>query len=132
MARALNKLTDTECRAATKPGMLGDGGGLYLNVKPTGAKSWAFIWKQDGKRREMGLGAYPAVKLATARKLAGDCREAVAQGRNPIAERRKEAEPTFGECADKFLASMEGQWRNAKHRAQWRMTLQTTLRRFPP
>ena len=71
----------------------------------------------------MGLGAYPAVKLATARKLAADCREAVAEGRNPIAERQKEAEPTFGECADKFLASMEGQWRNAKHRAQWRMTL---------
>ena len=41
MARALNKLTDTECRAATKPGMLGDGGGLYLNVKPSGTKSWA-------------------------------------------------------------------------------------------
>ena len=63
------------------------------------------------------------MKLATARKLASDCREAVAQGRNPIAERQKEAEPTFSECADKFLASMEGQWRNAKHRAQWRMTL---------
>ncbi len=123
MARALNKLTDTECKAALKPGMLGDGGGLYLDVKPKGAKSWAFIWKQSGKRREMGLGAYPAVKLGTARKLATDCREAVSQGRNPIAERHKEAEPTFGECTDKFLASMEGQWRNAKHRAQWRMTL---------
>ncbi|HEY5816837.1 MAG TPA: Arm DNA-binding domain-containing protein, partial [Mesorhizobium sp.] len=80
MARALNKLTDTECRAATKPGMLGDGGGLYLDIKLSGAKSWAFIWKQDGKRREMGLGAYPAVKLAFARKLAGDCREAAALG----------------------------------------------------
>jgi integrase len=125
MARATNKLTDTECKAASKPGMLGDGGGLYLHVKPTGAKSWAFIWKAGGKRSEMGLGAYPAVKLARARKLAADCREAVADGRNPIAERQKEAEPTFGECADKFLASMERQWRNAKHRAQWRMTLET-------
>ncbi len=123
MARALNKLTDTECKAVAKPGMLGDGGGLYLDVKPSGAKSWAFIWKAGGKRREMGLGAYPAVKLATARKLASNCREAVAEGRNPIAERQKEAEPTFSECADKFLASMEGQWRNPKHRAQWRMTL---------
>jgi hypothetical protein len=57
MARAINKLTDTECKAiAIKPGMLGDGGGLYLNVKPSGAKSWAFIWKQNGKRNEMGLG----------------------------------------------------------------------------
>jgi integrase len=124
LARATNKLTDTECKAAIKPGMLGDGGGLYLNVKPSGAKSWAFIWKQNGKRNEMGLGAYPTVKLAKARALAVECRQAVAEGRNPIAERKKEAVPSFGDCADMFLASMEGQWRNEKHRAQWRMTLE--------
>jgi integrase len=47
----------------------------------------------------------------------------VADGRNPVAERKREAEPTFGECADKFLSSMESQWRNEKHRAQWRTTL---------
>lgn len=123
MARAINKLTDTECKAASKPGMLGDGGGLYLNVKPTGSKSWAFVWKASGKRREMGLGAYPAISLAKARKLAVECRESVAEGHNPIAERQKAAEPDFADCADLFLASMEGQWRNEKHRAQWRMTL---------
>ncbi|MDX0513334.1 DUF4102 domain-containing protein [Sinorhizobium medicae] len=123
MARAINKLTDTECKAACKAGMLGDGGGLYLHVKPSGAKSWAFIWKQEGKRNEMGLGSYPTVKLAKARALATEHRQAVAEGRNPIIERRKEAVPTFGVCCDKFLASMEGQWRNEKHRAQWRMTL---------
>src|SRR5262245_46393678 len=123
MARAQSKLSDTECRAVSKPGMLGDGGGLYLNVKPSGTKSWAFIWKVNGKRREMGLGGYPAVKLARARKLAAEFREAVAEGRDPIAERQREAEPTFGECVERFLASMEGQWRNAKTRAQWRMTL---------
>lgn len=123
MARAINKLTDTECKATAKPGLLGDGGGLYLNVKSSGAKSWAFIWKQNGKRSEMGLGAYPTVKLAKARALAVECRQAVAEGRNPIAERKKEAVPSFGDCADLFLASMEGQWRNEKHRAQWRMTL---------
>ncbi|MCC0035345.1 MAG: tyrosine-type recombinase/integrase [Hoeflea sp.] len=104
--------------------MLGDGGGLYLNVKPSGAKSWAFIWKQNGKRNEMGLGAYPTVKLAKARALAVECRQAVAEGRNPIAERKKDAVPSFGDCADMFLTSMEGQWRNEKHRAQWRMTLE--------
>jgi hypothetical protein len=124
MARATNKLTDTECKAAIKPGMLGDGGGLYLNVKSSGAKSWVVIWKQNGKRNEMGLGAYPTVKLAKARALAVECRQAVAEGRNPIAERKKDAVPSFGDCADMFLASMEGQWRNGKHRAQWRMTLE--------
>ena len=70
-----------------------------------------------------GLGAYPTVKLAKARKLAEEYREAVAEGRDPIVERRKDAEPTFAECAETFLATMEGQWRNASHRAQWRMTL---------
>jgi integrase len=124
MARAINKLTDTECKAIAKPGMLGDGGGLYLSVKPSGAKSWAFIWKQNGKCNEMGLGTYPTVKLAKARTLAAECRQAVADGRNPINERKKDAVPTFGDCADLFLASMEGQWRNEKHRAQWRMTLE--------
>jgi integrase len=133
MARALNKLTDTECRAASKKGMLGDGGGLYLSIRPSGSKAWAFVWTEGrsledgkqskGKRNELGLGSYPAVSLAKARKLAAECREAIAAGENPIAARRREQEPTFRECADKFLASMESQWRNEKHRAQWRMTL---------
>ena len=64
-------------------------------MKPSGAKSWAFIWKESGKRREMGLGAYPAVKLARARALAAEAREAIAEGRDPIAEKRKEEEPTL-------------------------------------
>lgn len=123
MARAINKLTDAECKAASRAGLHGDGGGLYLNVKASGAKSWTFIWKQDGKRSEMGLGIYPAVKLAKARTLAAGYRQDVAEGRNPILERRKIAVPTFGECSDKFLTLMEVQWRNEKHRAQWRMTL---------
>jgi hypothetical protein len=46
--------------------------------------------------------------------LATECRQAVAEGRNPIDERKKDAVPTFGDCADLFLASMEGQWRNDK------------------
>lgn len=123
MARTTNKLTDTECKATKKPGLLSDGGGLYLNVKVSGAKSWTFIWRKGGKRNEMGLGAYPAVKLAAARKMAGEFREAIADGRNPITERQKEAEPTFAECADKFLASMKSSWRNEKHKYQWEQTL---------
>lgn len=125
MARLQNKLSDPKCKAEKKPGLLSDGGGLYLDVKPTGAKSWAFVWRRDGKRNEMGLGAYPTVGLARARKLAGDHRAAIAEGRNPLVEKRKEEEPTFGECVEQFLGSMEGQWRNEKHRAQWRSTLFT-------
>lgn len=125
MARLQNKLSDVGCKAEKSPGLLSDGGGLYLDVKPTGAKSWAFIWKRDGKRSEMGLGAYPTVSLARARKISADHRAAIAEGRNPLVEKMKEEEPLFGACVEQFLGTMEGQWRNEKHRAQWRSTLFT-------
>ncbi|MCO6049361.1 integrase arm-type DNA-binding domain-containing protein [Mesorhizobium sp. RP14(2022)] len=124
MVRALNKLTDAACRAASSAGLLSDGGGLYLSVKVSGSKSWSFVWRDGSRRREMGLGSYPAVRLSRARGLAGEIRTAVAEGRDPIAERKQEEELTFGECSTRFLSMMEGQWRNDKHRAQWRMTLE--------
>lgn len=108
MALTLNKLSDVSVKAAKKPGRYSDGGGLYLNVAATGSKSWVFMWKPtDAKsRREMGLGAYPTVGLARARSKAADCRTAVDEGRDPIAEKAKEAEPTFGECADRFIEAL--------------------------
>lgn len=123
MPRPINKLTDRQCQATTKPGMLGDGGGLYLNTKPTGSKSWSFVWRKGSKRHEMGLGSYPDIKLSRARSLAAQYRETVAEGRNPISERRQTDVPNFAECADRFLDIMADQWRNQKHRDQWRMTL---------
>jgi integrase len=120
----LHKLSEVKAKSSNlKSGRHSDGGGLYLNVSPSGTKSWLFMWVRQGKRREMGLGAYPAVSLANARTEATRCRETVAAGGDPITERSKGAEPTFGECADQFLSSMEASWRNEKHRAQWRMTL---------
>ena len=125
MARLQNRLSDATAKSPNlKPGLHADGGGLYLNVKLAGTRSWVFVWKQDGRRREKGLGAYPAASLAVARKRASECREAIAGGRDPIADGRKLAEPTFGECADRLLASMESSWRNDKHRKQWHMTLE--------
>ncbi|WP_315926157.1 tyrosine-type recombinase/integrase [Mesorhizobium sp. SP-1A] len=123
MARTLNKLSDVAVKATKKPGRHSDGGGLYLNVSPTGTKSWLFMWVVDGKRREMGMGAYPAISLAKARATAINCREAVAEGRDPIAEKAKEAEPTFGECVDKLIESIKAEWRSDKHAYQWRQTL---------
>ncbi len=125
MARAIHRLTDRGCKSAKGPKLFSDGGGLYLNVGKSNARSWSYIWRKGDKRNEMGLGGYPDVSLARARALAAECRECVAAGGNPLTERRRTEVPSFGECADQFIASMEGQWKNDKHRAQWRMTLET-------
>jgi integrase len=127
MARTLNKLSDVAVKAEKASGRHSDGGGLYLNVTRSGTKSWLFMWTPKGSksRVEMGLGAYPAVSLAKARTRAAECRAMVADGLDPIAERDREAEPTFKKCAEQFIETMKVSWQNEKHRYQWEQTLGT-------
>ncbi len=112
-----------------KPGQHGDGDGLYLIVSPTGARKWIFRFTFAGKVRNMGLGAADVIGLAEARDKASEVRKLVASGKNPIEERREaeriaKGKPTFGAMADAFLEAKESEWRNDKHRAQWKMTLE--------
>jgi integrase len=123
----IHKLSDLKARSISKPGRHSDGGGLYLRVRNVNAKSWAFKWVRDGKPYEYGLGGYPAVSLAAARELAVECRAKLAAGEDPRAIRKvQDSEPTFGEAAELYVDSMESQWSNEKHVAQWRMTLGPT------
>lgn len=113
--------------AGAKPGRHGDGRGLWLAVSPSGARKWIFRFTFDGRVTEMGLGN-AAVSLAAARDKAFEARKLVASGVNPIEARREAGKiaagkPTFGQCADALLESKSSEWRNEKHRAQWRMTL---------
>lgn len=123
MARTIQKLTDKDVRAAKTKGRLGDGGGLYLRVTSSNAKSWSFMWNRDGIRKEVGLGPYPAVSLSQAREKAAKSRETLAAGKDPALVLSQQSEPTFAECCEFFLESMQDQWSNAKHRQQWRNTL---------
>jgi integrase len=123
MGRQVYKLTARKVDTIKVPGRHSDGGGLYLNVTDTGAKSWLFMFKRAGRRREMGLGSARDVPLARARTLASEARQHVAGGRDPLAMRTKPASMTFGEAATALVESMSSSWRNAKHRAQWVMTL---------
>jgi hypothetical protein len=118
--------------ATAKPGRHSDGAGLYLNVTPSGSRQWVFRFTSPATKRvtEMGLGSAAIVSLAEARDLASEARKAVKAGLNPIVARREaakpaERKPTFGECSDRFLEAKASEWRNAKHRAQWAMTLAT-------
>lgn len=102
-----------------------DGGGLYLSISTDGRRRWVFLYRQRGKLREMGLGSSQDVSLADAREKAALARKQLAAGIDPIVERTrsKSAVPTFGEAAERFVADMAPQFRNAKHVQQWRMTL---------
>jgi hypothetical protein len=81
---------------------------------------------KGGKRREMGLGSCPNAYHCEVRIKASECRRAIEDGRDPIAEKAKQAEPTFAECADMYTASIKSEWRSAKHEYQWNQTLSDT------
>lgn len=67
--------------------------GLALRVTPSGAKTFYFVYRAQGKPQWLTLGSYPAVSLATARTLALDKRHGLdVDGRDPAAERRTERE----------------------------------------
>ncbi|MEO0034113.1 MAG: hypothetical protein RLZZ501_136 [Pseudomonadota bacterium] len=134
MARGSNKLTAVAVSKMKAPGRYADGGGLYLQVGPTGGKSWLFRFTRQGRAREMGLGPLSALSLAEAREKASEARKVLLAGADPLeareAEKAKaEAEDargmTFTECAEAFIAAHEPTWRNPKHRQQWRNTLKT-------
>jgi integrase len=127
MAGGKQKLT-ARAAATTKPGRYGDGDGLYLVVSPSSARKWVFRFSFAGKVTEAGLGSADVVSLADARNKARDARKLLEAGKNPIEAKRLAASieagiPTFGAVADALIAAKESEWRNDKHRAQWRMTL---------
>ena len=108
-------------------GFHSDGGNLYLRVKDTGARSWVFRYKRAGKVRELGIGSKGDRSLAGARKLAGDMRTAVADGRDPaeLLSRRDTTAMTFADYAVELIETKRSGWRNAKHALQWTATLRT-------
>ena len=129
MARVTKRLTALAVSRESAVGMHADGNGLYLHVKASGAKSWTLIFRLKGKRREMGLGPYPAISLALAREHAGAVNTQVASGIDPIAARKKSAASTtavtFGDAATNLIAVLKGGWKNPKHHQQWTNTLTT-------
>ena len=130
----MGRLTEPTAKALAKPGRHGDGDGLYLNIAPSGSKSWVQRIVIHRRRRDIGLGPYPDVSLDRARSIVQENRSAVAQGRDPLAEKRLEREairnpapsiPTFSEAASRVIELRRPTWSNPKHAAQWRSTLQT-------
>src|SRR5690606_20393384 len=108
----MGRLTDMKVRNA-KPGIHGDGAGLYLRVKESGARSFVLRVQFQGRRQDVGLGGYPAdLTLNEAREKAHHLRKLARQGKNAIAERDKEKVviPTFKEAMLKAHAELSKGW----------------------
>ena len=132
-------LTDAKARkvkAGSKPLAVGGATGLYLRPgKSNGAGKFSmrFVSPETKKRRDMGLGSYPAVSIATARKSAFEARELLEQGIDPIEEGKRtrgvEAQltriPSFEAASQLVYDDIEASFKNKKHSAQWITTLQT-------
>lgn len=134
MPRLMNKLTVKAVEKQTKPGLYGDGAGLYLQITKQGVKSWLYRFMIDGKAYGMGLGATHTITLAEARQKATDARKHVINGGNPLEAKRlaalqaKAAKArliTFAECAEAFIEAHKVSWKNPKHQDQWVNTIES-------
>ncbi len=134
MARKINRLNARAVATITEDGRHADGGGLYLSISPNGGRRWVFLYRWHGKPTEIGFGSARDVTLARARELASQARAKLAESINPKDARRPRGGATFRECADRMIEAMRPSWRNAKHAAQWEMTLRdyaAPLHRLP-
>lgn len=127
MAKLAKPLTARRVATEQHVGMHADGGGLYLRIAPGGSKGWIFRYQISGTRREMGLGSVSTFTLAEARDRARVARQLVADGVDPVDDRR--AKPsgaalkrvsvmTFAQCADGYIRAHHAGW-SPKHAAQF-------------
>ena len=129
-----NTLSDAFIKNITTPGRYTDRvtPGLNLQVKRNGGKYWTFRVVDAGRRRDVSLGAYPAVTLKTARTRAVSLRAQLYKGeRLSVAWRpahqtpaRDDSKPIFADYAASCIEAKRPEWRNPKHAAQWSSTIE--------
>ncbi len=127
-------LTMAEIRSARpreKTYKLFDGGGLYIEVTPTGGKLWRLKFRHDGRENRLALGAHPDTTLKLARERRDDARRLLAAGVDPSHRRQAEklaTSNTFEAVAREWLALQEKKLAPATYsKAVW--TLETLV--FP-
>jgi integrase len=132
MSRVKNKLTSRTVETKKVQGYYADGGNLYLRITETLTKGWVFIYVKGGKRTEMGLGSIPNVTLEEARQKANELRKQIANGIEPLVEKRQQENErklqiakamTFKQCAESYINAHKAGWKNPKHLQQWQNTL---------
>lgn len=130
MPRFIEQLTALKVKRLSRPGYYADGGGLYLSISASQAKSWIYRYSKDGRRREMGLGSISRISLADARALAAGASSVLASGADPLDQRealreKRKSALKFKDCALRYIESHRRGWKNTKSAQQWTNTLTT-------
>ena len=121
----MKKLTAAAVKAINKKGLHRVDDGLYLRItRENGPGAWQFRIVVAGKRRYVNLGPYPGVSLAEAKRKALSYRVAIAEGNDPLEEKRKASMPTFRQAMEEVFKLNAPRWKNAKHTISWRQTLE--------
>ena len=120
------KLTAKFVENVSESGKYYDQHGLFLHVRPSGAKKWLQRYTFNSRRREVGLGSAKIVSVATARRTAHQNLVLVSEGIDPIEDKKQNRLiPTFEAAARAVYEANRPTWRNAKHAAQFISTLET-------
>jgi integrase len=109
MPNLTNKKIDG-AKPKDKPYKLSDSQGLYIEVLPSGSKSWRYLYKVSGKHKTKTYGKYPNIGLADARQLHNDFKKELALG---IKETK-----TFDDVKAEFIPFHLKTLKNAKHKQQ--------------
>ena len=110
-------LSATRVWVLSEPGRCSDGSGLLLSSSRLRANDGACASPEMDTDLDIGLGEYQSVSLARAREKATEYRTAIAEGWNPMAEKRAPAMPTFREAAHAVNKTNRPRSRNARHAA---------------
>jgi integrase len=112
-------LTDVKIRTlkpSDKPQKYSDGGGLYLQVSPSGSKLWRMAYRFSDRQKTLSFGVYPTVSLAQARALRDQAKQKLADGIDPGEEVRREkikqkfsVGTTFSAIATELIAKAEAE-----------------------
>jgi integrase len=108
---ALTDVAIKNAKSHEKPYKMGDAGGLFLLVQPSGGKLWRLKYRVDGREKKLAIGPYPEISLAEARRRRDDARTLIITGKDPSREKqrdkvrsRAQAESTFAAITKEYCA----------------------------
>lgn len=105
-------LTDTEIKKAKggdKPYKMADGGNLYLLVNPSGGRLWRWAYRFEGRQKLMTFGKYPDVSLARVRERHSKQRAILADGIDPMAQ-KKALKTAIRDASENSCLAVSAQW----------------------